>query len=206
MKIICVASTKGGTGKSTLCVTLAAYVQSLGQEVAVIDLDRGQGSATAWLSERAAAKHPCPELITPRALRVDLRRLAGRGMHYVFLDTPPTLDDSGVVEAAVEAATHILSPCRPSILDIGAAQTIANLAGETPLGFVLTDATTQWRSTNDSAAKALADIGHVFANRIAHRNAYVNAPALGRIAPEVDKAAAAEVAALWKEVARWMTK
>lgn len=205
MQVIGICSTKGGGGKSTLCVTLA-FQAGLFDKVALIDLDAGQGSASAWTAARIRGKRPAPELVKVRSLRADLRRLEARGFTYVFIDSPPTLDDSGVVEAAVEASTHILSPCRPSILDIGAAQTIAELAGDTPIGFVLMDVTTApgWKGINDEAAKALKDVGHVFKNRITHRPSYVDNMAVGLTGPETDRTAVTEVNALWSEITSWM--
>lgn len=206
MKVIGICSTKGGGGKSTLCTALAWFSNMLGDPTALIDMDAGQGSATAWHAARIRAGKPGPELVRVRSLRADLRRLEARGFAYVFIDSPPTLDDSGVVEAAVEASTHIISPCRPSILDLGAAATISELAGDTPVGFVLMDVTTAtgWKAINTEAAKALKDVGHVFKSRISHRPSYVDNLAAGLTGPETDKAAFAEVSALHSEVASWM--
>lgn len=207
MRTIGICNTKGGGGKSTLCVSLARYVHASGKKVALIDLDSGQGSTTSWANARARGKlTPGPELVKIRSLRPDLRRLEARGIDYTFIDSPPTLDDSGVVEAAVEASDYVLSPCRPSILDIGAAQTIAELAGTTPLGFVLMDVTTGtgWQGINREALKALQDVGHVFKQQITHRPAYVDNMAIGSTGPETDKTALTEISRLWVEVAVWM--
>jgi cellulose biosynthesis protein BcsQ len=207
MRTISICATKGGTGKSTLCVTLATYVHGLGKTVCLIDLDAGQGSTTAWAAARARAKLEGSELIKIRSLRGDLRRLAAKGVDYVFADSPPTLDDAGLVEDAVAVADCVLSPCRPSILDIGAAQTIANLAADIPIGFILADATTgaKWDAMNKEAFKALKDVGHVFKTMITHRPAYVDNLAIGKTGPETDRIAAREIAALWEEVTSWMT-
>jgi chromosome partitioning protein len=169
-------------------------------------LDAGQGSTTAWAAARKRANLDGPELIKIRSLRADLRRLAAKGVAYVFVDSPPTLDDAGLVEDAVAVADVVLSPCRPSILDIGAAETISNLAVGAAFGFVLTDATTgeKWDAINKDAAKALSDLGHVFKQKLTHRPAYVNALKEGKTAAEIDKVAAAEVANLWSEIVQWM--
>lgn len=202
MITISLCATKGGTGKSTVCVHLATHVSTLGKKVAILDLDAGQGSATAWMAQRGDV--PGPRLAKVRSLSPDLRRLAAQGFDFALIDSPPTLDDAGIVEAAVRVADFVISPCRPSILEIGAAAIVGDLAGDKPLGFLMTDVTPAWKSTNTGAAKALADVGHVFTAHLTHRHAYVANVAAGRVAGDTDKTAAAEVAELWREVAKWM--
>jgi hypothetical protein len=52
MQVIAIVSQKGGVGKSTLAVHLAAEVAAQGQRVLVLDLDP-QGSAMEWASRRS---------------------------------------------------------------------------------------------------------------------------------------------------------
>lgn len=52
--VLTIASGKGGTGKTTTAVTLAAIYAEAGGRVLVVDLD-GQGSASAWLGMAAAS-------------------------------------------------------------------------------------------------------------------------------------------------------
>ena len=51
MQVIAIVSQKGGVGKSTLAVHLAAEANSQGQRVLLLDLDP-QGSAMEWASRR----------------------------------------------------------------------------------------------------------------------------------------------------------
>lgn len=48
MKVLAIASSKGGTGKTTLAVHLATGLAADGKRVLLVDMDP-QGSATAWL-------------------------------------------------------------------------------------------------------------------------------------------------------------
>lgn len=54
MQVLAIASGKGGTGKTTTAVTLAAIFAEGGARALVVDLDP-QGSASAWLGMAAAA-------------------------------------------------------------------------------------------------------------------------------------------------------
>ena len=55
MKSIMVINSKGGSGKTTIAVNLAAYCAQKGYETHLVDLDP-QGSSTQWLKERPLNK------------------------------------------------------------------------------------------------------------------------------------------------------
>ncbi len=56
VKLIVVSNSKGGTGKSTLCMQLANYLTSIGKTVAVLDADEGQ--TIVDLREAEVKQHP----------------------------------------------------------------------------------------------------------------------------------------------------
>lgn len=67
-RIICVANQKGGVGKTTTAVNLAAAVAKAGSRTLLVDLDP-QCNATTALGAKPAARHP---LIDMRPLRESL--------------------------------------------------------------------------------------------------------------------------------------
>lgn len=205
MKIISICATKGGTGKSTLATSLAVHA-SVSARVALVDFDKQQQSATGW----AALRKKNPRLNGPTffpvedSLRSALRACRHDRMDYAIVDSPPTLDEDGILEHVVEQADYILSPCRPSVFDVAAARTLAEFADGIQLGFVMVDCDEEWEPSNRKMAKALAGFGFkVFKARLMHRRAYVDNLQRGRTGPETDSDAASEVDALWGEIVAW---
>ena len=133
MKVISVLGQKGGSGKTTLTLSLAVAAYKANKSVAVVDLDP-QASACKWGDRRNA--DPVIISVQPARLRNVLATARENGADLVFIDTPARLEQSAI--AAAEAADLILIPCRPTIKDtetieatislIRAAQTKAKLA------------------------------------------------------------------------------
>ena len=133
MKVISILGQKGGSGKTTLTLSLAVAAYKANKSVAVVDLDP-QASACKWGDRRNA--DPVIISVQPARLRNVLATARENGADLVFIDTPARLEQSAI--AAAEAADLILIPCRPTIKDtetieatislIRAAQTKAKLA------------------------------------------------------------------------------
>lgn len=123
MPTIAIISQKGGAGKTTLALHLAAAAQDAGAVSLIIDTDP-QATASQWAAWRRDAP---PEVIDspPPRLAAKVAQAAGQGAQMIVIDTPPHADSAA--RAAVEVADLVLIPCRPSAFDLSAIQTSAKL-------------------------------------------------------------------------------
>jgi chromosome partitioning protein len=196
MKVITIASRKGGAGKTTIATLLAVEAARAGiGMVAVVDLDPMRGLTLWWEARDSEA----PALISPEggpAAAVAAARTAGADL--VLMDTPPSA--APVVGDAGAWADLVLIPVQPSPHDlraVGATVGIAR-AAKRPVVFIVNRTKPRARLTGE-AAIALSQHGTVSPAMLADRTVYAAAAIDGRTAPEVEPtgAAAAEVAALW---------
>lgn len=123
MPTIAVISQKGGAGKTTLAIHLAAAAQAAGSVALIVDTDP-QATASQWAAWREDAP---PEVIDspPPRLAAKVAQAQGQGAEVIVIDTPPHADSAA--RAAVEVADLVLIPCRPSAFDLSAIQTTAKL-------------------------------------------------------------------------------
>ena len=113
MKNILIANSKGGCGKTTLATNLAGYLASIGDQVALADLDRQQ-SAKRWLARRPAV------MSTIHDLR-DYKKQSVPKLDWVVTDSPAGIKDEKMADA-VKDADAVIVPIQPSAFDIGATQ------------------------------------------------------------------------------------
>lgn len=121
MKTISVLSRKGGSGKTTVAVSLAVAAQQAGLKTVLADADPMR-SAAVVLSRREDAASLLLETSAGklRAVQSACRRA---GCDLLIVDTPPAPE--GDVARAVEIADLCLAVARPSALDVAAvAETI----------------------------------------------------------------------------------
>ncbi len=123
MTTIAIISQKGGAGKTTLALHLAAAAHDTGRVALVIDTDP-QATASQWAAWRQEAP---PEVIDspPPRLAAKVAQATEQGAEFIVIDTPPHADSAA--RAAVEIADLVLIPCRPSAFDLSAIQTTAKL-------------------------------------------------------------------------------
>jgi len=123
MPTIAIISQKGGAGKTTLALHLAAAAQEAGRIALIIDTDP-QATASQWAAWRRDAP---PEVIDspPPRLAAKVEQARSQGAEFIVVDTPPHADSAA--RAACEIADLVLIPCRPSAFDLSAIQTTAKL-------------------------------------------------------------------------------
>jgi len=201
MKTVAIASQKGGTGKTTLAVHLAAAATLAGFHAAVIDLDP-QGSAASWGDDRASEP---PEVVSGQAsrLHVLLDGAARQGFDLVVIDTGPNADTAA--RRAAEASDLVIIPCRPATFDLKAIKTTIELVEITRArAFIVLNATPVRSRVVQEAQEVVTGLGAAVAPvTIAQRAAFVHCLVTGRTAQEFepDGKAAEEVAALWEWLA-----
>ena len=125
-KVLTVAQQKGGSGKTTLAVSLAVEFQRRGLHVALLDTDP-QGSLGRWfLSRRERLGEAGMEFSTASAWGVSyecekLKRLAD----VVIIDTPPKVDAD--LRPALREADLVLVPVAASMVDLWATDGVFDL-------------------------------------------------------------------------------
>ncbi len=114
MQTLAMIAQKGGTGKTTLALSLAVAAEAAGQSVLVIDLDP-QASACRW-GDRRAVNTPAVMDAQPARLAAALAKAAQAGVDLAIVDTPARVEQAAAEAAKV--ADLVLIPCKPSILDL----------------------------------------------------------------------------------------
>lgn len=113
--IIAVTNSKGGVGKSTLAVHLAAWLSKQGHRVTLADCDTQQ-SSSQWIKEAAPeVKALC--LRDPDEIITELPLLAQEA-DYVVADGPGSLAET--TRALLCLADLALVPCKASMLEVRA--------------------------------------------------------------------------------------
>jgi chromosome partitioning protein len=196
MKVISMVTQKGGSGKSTLCVSLAVAAHDAGRTVCILEMDK-QATVTQWAQTRAG-KPPEVAQITADKLEAIMGRLKGAEYDFVFVDTPGI--DSPGTNSAIRVSDLCLIPCRPTPADLRAmAPTLAVIhrLGK-DFAFILNQTPPKGYRVRDTA-EGLKVLGMLAEVNVVMRNDHQDAIGSGQGVTEFNPegAAADEVRRLW---------
>jgi chromosome partitioning protein len=203
--IISLLNQKGGVGKTTLAVHIAAALAQDGSRVLMVDADP-QGSALDWSASRKVPPlFPVIGLPKP-IIHKELPALA-RDYAHVVIDGPPRVYE--VARSAILASDLILIPVQPSPYDVWAAKEIVDLINEASAfkegqitRFVINRKIVNTAIGRD-VAEALSEYAFpVMDAQVCQRVSFAETAAEGRTVIELDPGSTAgqEIAALVKEI------
>ena len=121
---IAIANHKGGSGKTSTTMLVAANLASATYKVAVVDLDP-QGSASLWAQ---ASEGAFPAHVVSAKAETLAEVLAGLSdCGAVLMDCPPSSTAPETL-AALQVATLVVIPCGPSPVDYWATDALCHVA------------------------------------------------------------------------------
>ena len=208
--IVALLNQKGGVGKTTLALHLAAHWAGQGRRVLLIDADP-QGSALDWSVRRNRESLPRRFGVIGLArdtLHREVPDLA-RSTDDIVIDGPPRV--AALMRSALLAADLVLLPVQPSPFDGWAAAEMLNLLHEArtfrdgpAARFVVNRCATRTVLARETAAGLADHDPPALATTIGQRIAFAEAARTGRLACEIAKGnrAATEIASLARDIDR----
>ncbi len=209
MRVVVVASQKGGAGKSTLAAhfaTLADAMAGKGKRPALLlDCDP-QGSLAFWHSRRESPRPQLAQIAASDAPAV-LDEARAAGVQWAIIDSPP--HNAPAVNALMRLASLVVVPVRPAPFDLVAASVTIEAAqalGARAVA-ILNHAPPPSRhgeaATTVEARTVLEGFGaEVLAGQVSRRaaleHALINGSAVNEYEP--DGRAAQEIAAAWRQI------
>jgi chromosome partitioning protein len=172
--IVVTAALKGGVGKTTTSVYLAAVAATNRRSVTIVDADP-QASAAEWIEnseDEGLVKVDVVEAPTDRLLIKALDRIDGDDVAVV--DTPP--GNERLLAKAIERASVVIVPTRIGGVETPRAEAVLDLVPKkVPVGLVICSARTFTRDYQDTLA-AWADAGVLVWGTVPERVAIAAGP------------------------------
>lgn len=204
MRVIALAASKGGVGKSTLTAALAVRAAEESPRVALVDLDP-QLSLASWWDRRG--KPANPQLYEDIDSNIEaIEMIASEGWEYLFLDTPPSQIDR--IEPAIFCSDFVVIPTRAGIMDVEAIRVTEELCllHKKPYAFAINMAVPS-AATASVAAQLRTNRRLLLEPYVTFRQSHSNAMFAGRSAGETrDGTAKREIDELWRSLQDAMTK
>ena len=212
--ILLVGGEKGGTGKTTIAVNLAAGFRLQGRDVLLVDTDP-QGSASGWSSMREdrddSTRVPCVQKFG-KSLQREIKELDSR-YQDVIVDAGGR--DSVELRAALVAVEQVLIPVQASQFDLWTIERMSELVNSASAfnanlhaTVILSRAPTNLQIQDTYAARDMLQSFEnlkmsnvVIRDRIVYRRSVAQGSSVLEYQPE-DRKAQAEVTDLINEVIR----
>jgi chromosome partitioning protein len=125
MPVIALLNQKGGVGKTTLSIHIAAELAT-NARVLLIDADP-QGSALDWSAQRTESARFSVVGFPKPVLHREIAALSN-GYDWVIIDGPPRVNE--LARSAIAASDLVLIPVQPSPFDVWAAKDIIDIVKE----------------------------------------------------------------------------
>ena len=204
--IIAIANSKGGVGKSTIAVHLAAWLYEQGHKVTLADCDTQQ-SSSQWVAE-AAPQVKSVRLDNPDLILSELPIFNGDA-DYVIADGPGSQNETS--RALLLRADLAIVPCKASMLEVRAlAQATEvlhvsqDIRGGLPKAVVLLSMVGKtYRLTADMIDAAAALNLPLASQAMTLRQIYADAPGQGKVVWNMGsraREAASEVTQIFSEI------
>jgi len=216
--IICVGGQKGGTGKSTTAVCLAAWLAEQGRDILLIDANSAQGTASNW-SERRSNFHkdlPRVNCVEKSGNIYEAVRDLAKRYDDVIIDSGG--QDSKELRTALPTSNILLTPTRPSQADIETLVYVADLVNQAKdfnpglsANVLITNAPAnpaiKLVEEARSLLQELSDTFSLCSTVLYNRKAYIDALTAGLGVHELNNPKAAfEIESLGKEILAWQKK
>ena len=178
--IIALVQRKGGVGKTTLAISVAAELHSRGKNVALVDSDRQQ-SASQW-AELGGLQFPVYRVILSEQMSVNWARdvrVVATNYDYAVVDTAPSLR---AVSTSIAIANLAMVPCTPSGLDLESTiktleiiNQIRTLRRGYPHVMLIPNRVDARTREGKQLVDELANFGEVVSSTVGYRTAFVRA-------------------------------
>lgn len=178
--MIGVAGRKGGSGKTTTAVHLAAELASRGKSVVLVDCDT-QGSARHW-AEPGNLPMPVHHLPIDHDDQVETwtRAVHRFGADFIVLDSPPYLN--AALGGVIGLSDVVVVPCGPSGMELMATAEMVGLIRDVqrersgaPKILLVPSRVDRRTASGRELGDALADMGEAVAPEIRMRTAFSDA-------------------------------
>jgi chromosome partitioning protein len=207
MRVVSVINQKGGAGKSTTVMNLAA-VAAEHSKVLVVDVDP-QKSVTGWATtaEKLPEDRQLPFDVVSETDPTLLKRIRDLDYDTVFVDTPGNLENQKVLETVIENSDFVIMPSEPTALAIlPLVNTFRSIVepGGVDYRVVLTKVDSRSLGDATEAQELLRDTGlKVCKSFVRSYKVHERAPLYGHVVTTYDATRAAEKAGSdYKDVAR----